>query len=62
MSRKKFVEERILVGLCKGTITAIREVWPKDKPVSAFIRIAIDNEIGTHKAAKRLYAKGKSAE
>ncbi len=55
MGRRRFVEDEILVGLEAGTLARINHVLPKRMNRSAFIRQAIENEIGLYEAAVRFY-------
>ena len=55
MGRRGFVEDKILVGLEAGTIARINRVMPKRMSRGAFIRQAIENEIGLYEAAIRFY-------
>ena len=55
MGRRGFVEDKVLVGLEAGTIARINRVLPKRMSRGAFIRQAIENEIGLYEAACRFY-------
>ena len=55
MGRRGFVKDKVLVGLEAGTIARINRVLPKRMSRGAFIRQAIENEIGLYEAATRFY-------
>ena len=59
MGRRGFVEDKVLVGLEAGTIARINRVLPKRMSRGAFIRAAIENEIGLYEAAIRFYDNAK---
>ncbi len=53
--RPGFIKTKILVGLRAGTVARINRVRPKSMSRGAFIRQAIENEIGLFEAALRFY-------